>query len=608
MALAPNTSYPAGTPGLNTSTPNGAVYTPVPVGQQTTSPSSNLQPKPNTTSTPAPKDLSGTYANVNGTIYNTVTKQKFSNPADFFKDSGQTSFNNLKFNTSYTPTGNETVYGSTPTPLNFGTPASTNSGASTGTLQTLAAQTAAQNAGTATSTGNPAATTTPANNGATYTPPNQGTTGVSSGGTVGNLVGLSQTQNPNYVAAQNQVTSLGQQISGLNTDAANQQANISGSPFGLSEQLGQSGILQQLLASKQAALTPQYNAAVAELNAANTQSSQQTTAAQGAANAAAPTYNVSPGTLTGQPTQPNGGLGGTSTAAGTSNINSLVGQRPSASSPGTTEYYNTQTGQGFSTPQALADFVNSQTNAGVTAQNVFQYLQNPTATAGSSSLAGVSPQLMQTYASMLASGNQASIPASVTGNMALMAQLQQMVGGGSFNNNVALGQGAANQSNASVAGSATTTANANVYFQAVSDMSTLQANISNIQQFGNQVIANMPTGVNPTDSTVLNSTIQDFTQKYANNPQYAALLTNIQGFQARVSALLGSGEIPSAATAGATQIADGTLPVGSMAAVVKQIQAEANVMTSTQQAKVDAAKANMNGGSSTNNSTTLGLF
>src|SRR5260221_14233590 len=43
----------------------------------------------------APKDLSNIYGkSANGTIYNIKSQTAFSNPADFFKDSGQTSFDN----------------------------------------------------------------------------------------------------------------------------------------------------------------------------------------------------------------------------------------------------------------------------------------------------------------------------------------------------------------------------------------------------------------------------------------------------------------------------------------------------------------------------------
>jgi hypothetical protein len=48
-------------------------------------------------------DLSSQYANVNGTIYNKSTGDAYSTPQQFFSASGQNSFNNLKFDTSWTP-------------------------------------------------------------------------------------------------------------------------------------------------------------------------------------------------------------------------------------------------------------------------------------------------------------------------------------------------------------------------------------------------------------------------------------------------------------------------------------------------------------------------
>ena len=52
---------------------------------------------------PSPNDLSATYGLNNGTVYNKTTGQAFSNPQDFFKDSGVSSFNGLTFDTGYTP-------------------------------------------------------------------------------------------------------------------------------------------------------------------------------------------------------------------------------------------------------------------------------------------------------------------------------------------------------------------------------------------------------------------------------------------------------------------------------------------------------------------------
>lgn len=56
-----------------------------------------VQPAVNT------KDLSGSYANVGGTIYNTQSGQAYDSAQEFFKASGQSSFNGLTFNTNWKP-------------------------------------------------------------------------------------------------------------------------------------------------------------------------------------------------------------------------------------------------------------------------------------------------------------------------------------------------------------------------------------------------------------------------------------------------------------------------------------------------------------------------
>lgn len=54
----------------------------------------------------------------------------------------------------------------------------------------------------------------------------------------------------------------------------------------------------------------------------------------------------------------------------------LIGTRDSTASPGTTEFYNTQSGLGFENPQMLANFVQSQyQNPTVNASNVFDVLK-----------------------------------------------------------------------------------------------------------------------------------------------------------------------------------------------------------------------------------------
>lgn len=56
---------------------------------------------------------------------------------------------------------------------------------------------------------------------------------------------------------------------------------------------------------------------------------------------------------------------------------SQVGVRDSAAAPGTAEYYNKQTNQGFSDPNALAGFVSQTYGGDVNAGNVFDVLKTP---------------------------------------------------------------------------------------------------------------------------------------------------------------------------------------------------------------------------------------
>lgn len=523
------------------------------VGVKAVSPAAKITPPTNTlpaTQAITPKDLSGSYANVSGTIYNKTTGQAYSKPEEFFGASGVNSFNNLKFDTAWQPPKINTPV---PTPS-----------APTTTLPSLATTT--QNTTQATDASPPAP--------APYTPPNGGTTGVSQGGIVGNQIN-NAISNPSLDKARADLLEL-------QNNYGKERAAIHSRPSGLSIQSGQEGILNQLYATKLAAAQTGVSNAL--------QGQSNTTSGLASAGSLNAPQFVSPGQVQVSPTQPNPG----STTSGASNLNSLVGQRPGAS--GVTEFFNKSTGQGFPTPQALADFVNQQIpGANANAQNVFQILQQQGQ--GGSNLLGLDANTLNTYAQMLATGQGNAIPGNVTGNTALMAQLVQRAKAinPNFDVNTAAGIGAANQSNAAITGTADVNANNSIYQKALADYSELKVANTNIKQFGDQVLANIPKGTNPTDSTIVNGTIQNFMSNFASDPQYAKLATNIQGLQARVSALLGTGEIPSAATAGAQQIISGALPIASMAAVLSQIEAEGSALENTKYRQAEDAKFNLTG-------------
>ncbi len=215
-------------------------------------------------------------------------------------------------------------------------------------------------------------------------------------------------------------------------------------------------------------------------------------------------------------------------------------------------------------------------------------------------------QTLQTYAQSLASGQGSAIPSSITGNPALQAQLLQMAKqiNPSFNYNTAQGLGAAQQSNAATAGTAQTGASNSVYQKAVGDLAQYQNMAQNIKSFGDQALQNIQT-LPLTSSQLANTTIGQAMTQF-NSPQYAQFSTNIQGLQARVSALLGTGEIPSSATAGAQAIINGNLNLGALQATMNQINNEADSIVQNQASIASNAYSNIQGNGSNTNTTASG--
>ncbi len=92
------------------------------------------------------------------------------------------------------------------------------------------------------------------------------------GGLVGGLATTASSPTPQFTAAENQYNQANQQLQQLQTDAATQAANIGGSRTNLAEAGGETGILQNLVSGKEAALTGEMSAAQ---QAAQTATAQQ---------------------------------------------------------------------------------------------------------------------------------------------------------------------------------------------------------------------------------------------------------------------------------------------------------------------------------------------
>lgn len=473
--------------GLLQGTGSGATLSPV--GVQAKSPTSTVTPPSNTlpsSQVAAPKvnDLSGSYANVNGTIYNKGTGQAYSTPEQFYSASGVNSFNNLKFDTSWTPPtvsgGLLQSPGSTLSPTSNAPTAPVTSGPQT----------------TSATTSNPVGTGTTA-----YTPPNQGTTGVSQGGIIGNLIGAGNGQTSQAVTDATNKLAADQKAQQNRLTAASEDSGDMSLALGREGQITQNtgGILTADQQAVQNALTAQ---------------GQQIGATTSAGQLNAPITGVQPGTITIQPSQTNG-----ATTSGAASLNSLIGQRPSTTSPGVTEFYNTQTGQGFSTPAALSAFVNQQNpNANTTPDSVFQYIQaNGNANTGNGTIAGGNSSLnpvanIPSIAQQVVNGtlsyqdalSQGGSVANFSG--ALNQAITQLQPG--FNFNTAQGSSAAQQ----------TTSQQQQQTQAAYQSAEQQA--SNLGSQLNNLISTF--GLNPTNITAVNAGIQTIA-KNTSSPQYQAL-------------------------------------------------------------------------------------
>jgi len=527
------------------------------IGLKATSPTTNVT-APKTTLTSAQtalKDLSSTYALVNGTVYNKSSQTKFATPQDFFKDSGVSNFN-VKFDTAYTPSGKETVYGqpqASPTVSASTVPSSSSSYSSNTTI---------------TPTYTPPQTTPVSGQ---YTPPNQGTTGVSQGGIIGNLINTANTQNPNYTDALKMINDTAAEQTRLGQEGAQANADILSRPEGLSQQTGQQGILAQLIASKQAALAPKYNAAVAQLGAANTQTGTIGSLLSSAGGLNAPITNPQTGGLV----SPSVNTTTRQTTSGAANLNSLIGQRPSPSNPNATEYYNTQTNQGFSSPQQLADFVNQQLpNSGATAQNVFSLLQSQNTNQV------VQPndpyyQTLQTFAQLLASNQPSAVP---MGSLppAVQAQVLQMAQAMGYNANTALGTASAQQSNVANQQTAGIEAAKSLYLQKYPEAANLYQSLRNVDDAGNLVIQNTAgQNINPFTFVPLNTTIAD-ARRYFSSTGQATFDSNIINLRNLVQALTSSsgGNIPSNITDNAQALINGSLSMGGLQALITAAKQE----------------------------------
>lgn len=152
-------------------------------------------------------------------------------------------------------------------------------------------------------------------------------------GLVGSLASTASQPSQQYLDAQKQYLGANEQLQKLQSDAAQQNANIGGSRTNLAEAGGERGLLQNLVANKESALTGEMNAAQSAAQVATGQQGTQQTGLNeagqlGAPQQAGPT-NVPFNPLTGQYGTPAAGAydanGGSNPLQSIGNISGQIG-------------------------------------------------------------------------------------------------------------------------------------------------------------------------------------------------------------------------------------------------------------------------------------------
>lgn len=309
---------------------------------------------------------------------------------------------------------------------------------------------------------------------------------------------------------------------------------------------------------------------VAEGNAAIT---AQTTAAQQQALATGENADLQGigYQLTGQ----NQAAGATNEAAGQANqgqanIQSGLNQagtlaQPNLGQPGQA-YYNPQTGQA----------VQSSTGAP----------------------AGISPDVWSQYQNDFATGNFGAIPSSITNNAQLYGQLQQSAPAG-FNYNTALGNAAAQQSNAQTQGVTGTNIAAQGLTGATQDYQNMvQANTaadSNAQNV-QQILA--ATGLNSSSSNDYTKAINSLSGRLG-SAQVTSLNTAITELQNTYSQLLNSGgTTPTGSEAQALAVLNPNSSAAQINAAITQLQTAATNKLSAASQKAQNYQSSLGGSSS----------
>lgn len=233
---------------------------------------------------------------------------------------------------------------------------------------------------------------------------------------------------------------------------------------------------------------------------------------------------------------------------------------------------------------------------------------------GGVSLSGAPANDLQTLATQLVNNpgsmsytqayNQLSSAYGSTVANQLLPALDKM-SGGSFNVANSDAQAAAQGKVTETAGTATSNAYNSVYNNAISQQSNYSTALNKINPLGTSILTEMTNtpGINPTDSTFLNTQIGNVASQF-NSPAYAQFNAQIAALRSQLGQYIQLGQIPTAATAQASSIVNGTMTIGALAGALKGI--DTDLRTSIDSAKQTADYAQSKLGTTGTSGTTSG--
>lgn len=276
------------------------------------------------------------------------------------------------------------------------------------------------------------------------------------------------------------------------------------------------------------------------------------------------------------------------------------GNYPFVFNPNTGTFTNASTG-GVATPTDLAGEVLSGKIPYSQAVSALGYMGGTGEAQLQSAILAQNPQanISQLQAQVAGSqaGTQAVAAAPGTGTAAGTAA-------------VAAAGGQAAAKNISTAITTPTGSYSDIFGTANQNMANFAGAQSNINNLGNSIMSFMSSdpNINSLGARALNMKLNQVSTQF-NSPQYANFNSQIAGLQRAISNYLQQGEIPSASTANAQSIVDGSISLGALAGALQGINSDLTAAYSAQKTVRDNAQSNMqSGASSSSGLTSNGAF